>query len=623
MKNTRTMRPEMTLRFAAVLAILCSSCSRTAFLVDDVVDDVVDVTPQASRLTFSVQPPGGATANTVWAAFSLTALDMSGATVTAFAGPVALSAFLDAGCVTTPASGTISGTPVLATRGVALFDAVQYDNSGTIYLKASSGALSSACSSAIDVSTSLVALAWIGQQSVGGSAAQWATSGTAVAGSDVDYALNAPIGVTTDASYLYVADTTNGRVSRFELATGVAFGWIGQVGVSTGLTGPAGAGTCPSTVVGTFTGGWCSGGAAQINASGQGGGGMAFPSGLANDATYLYVLDEAGSRLIRFTKGTGAFAGWVGAVGSLSGITCESGTPSLNVVTPSWCIGGASQIGDGNGMLHSDFEGIATDGVSIYVPDAYNGELYKFDAATGAFVGWIGGVGSVAGMVCQSGTPVVGDPTPSWCAGGTCAGGDGDGMFYAGGAGNGYMSVALGSDNLYATDGRYGPSHVQRFSATGGVFSGWIGEVASIVAINCESGTPTGGASAPSWCTGGDWSRSSTDPGGFSGPSGVHVDASYLYVADAPNNTVQRFTLSGVFAGWKGVVQTPPTGGEPGCDAATAGTYTPGWCVGGAYDTAGGSATIGQLSLPAHLSGDARYLYVADSQNHRILRIAK
>jgi hypothetical protein len=140
--------------------------------------------------------------------------------------------------------------------------------------------------------------------------------------------------------------------------------------------------------------------------------------------------------------------------------------------------------------------------------------------------------------------------------------------------------------------------------------------------MSCASGPPVAGAPAPSWCKGGGWTTS-RKPGGFVAPTGVHADDAHFHVADQYNNNVQRFSLDGAFAGWKGVIATPPTSGDAGCTTATPGTFTPGWCMGGAFDNTPGNDGLGRLDGPQHVAGDQQYLYIADASNHRVLRVSK
>jgi hypothetical protein len=62
---------------------------------------------------------------------------------------VTLTAFTDIGCTTTAAVGTLNGGSMAAVAGVATFTSVDYSKAETIYLKAASGALTTACSNAL------------------------------------------------------------------------------------------------------------------------------------------------------------------------------------------------------------------------------------------------------------------------------------------------------------------------------------------------------------------------------------------------------------------------------------------------------------------------------------------
>jgi alpha-tubulin suppressor-like RCC1 family protein len=112
----------------------------------------------ASKLVFSNEPspieiPGVA----VVVQPSITVEDSFGNTVTTAANPITVAAFTDSGC-TAAAAGTLSATtnPLNAASGTANFAAVTYTGSGTIYLKASTGGLTSACSTSITLSVKMV-----------------------------------------------------------------------------------------------------------------------------------------------------------------------------------------------------------------------------------------------------------------------------------------------------------------------------------------------------------------------------------------------------------------------------------------------------------------------------------
>jgi alpha-tubulin suppressor-like RCC1 family protein len=115
----------------------------------------------ASKLVFAVQPSSSGVAGQALAAQPvLQAQDAFGNSASSFGGSVALAAFTDAAC-SVNASGTLtaSSNPVTASSGQAAFAGVAYGASATVYLRASSGGLSSACSSAVVVSPALTLVA--------------------------------------------------------------------------------------------------------------------------------------------------------------------------------------------------------------------------------------------------------------------------------------------------------------------------------------------------------------------------------------------------------------------------------------------------------------------------------
>jgi hypothetical protein len=117
-----------------------------------VCSSLVTVSPaSASKLAFTGQPSATATAGAAFGAQpTVVAQDPSNNTATSYGGSITLSAFTDVGCLTS-AVGSLSGTPVTAVSGVSAYSSVAFTKSGTIYLKATSGALTTACSNAVNV----------------------------------------------------------------------------------------------------------------------------------------------------------------------------------------------------------------------------------------------------------------------------------------------------------------------------------------------------------------------------------------------------------------------------------------------------------------------------------------
>jgi hypothetical protein len=101
----------------------------------------------ATHLAFSTQPGGTvAVGSNLTQQPTVQALNSSGSVVASYVTAVTLAAFTDAGC-TVSAGGTLGGSAT-TTAGVAAFSGVTFNEPNTIYLQATSGGLTTACSSA-------------------------------------------------------------------------------------------------------------------------------------------------------------------------------------------------------------------------------------------------------------------------------------------------------------------------------------------------------------------------------------------------------------------------------------------------------------------------------------------
>lgn len=401
-----------------------------------------------------------------------------------------------------------------------------------------------------------------------------------------DGMLSSPSSITIDATYLYVLDAGNFRISRYTKTSGAFAGWIGRVG-KTPTGGDAGCSTAP---VNSFTPGWCTGGEGS---SGTGDGMFRFPGDINNDGTSLYVLD--GNRVSKFTSSTGAFVGWIGQIGisPTSGAAGCAGA-AVGTITPGWCKGGESADGAGDGGFTSSSSlAVGTSGY-VFVPDGSSGRILKYNASTGAFVGWIGQIltsptGGDSGCIGAT----VGTFTPGWCIGGSSEQGDAN----TGGAGalGGVTGIAVdGSGNLYAADASL--NKLNRYTIATGAFTGWIGIVSGGTPTGGDAGcTATSSGSTPGWCIGGK--------AGLSGsgatkalwqPRRVAIDSSgNIYVSTFQG--FKKFTNTTSYVGYKGVVFSTPTGGTvAACTSTTNGNFTPGWCIG---------SSIGILGVPRNGSG--------------------
>ncbi len=443
---------------------------------------------------------------------------------------------------------------------------------------------------------------WGGQLSL---LAGWSTSG-GTGKSVQDGGFNVPRGVANDGTYLYVADSSVSRVSRILISSGAPGGWIG------GATGPAVSGTagCTSMVANGVTPGWCNGGY-SAGVSSTSSGGMSGPSHLVAVAGNLYVVDSGNSRINRYSAGTGTFSGWIGMVASISGISCTGGTATVSSPSPGWCTGGATSSSSADGGLNQPY-GIASDGTYLYVSEGAH-RVSRFDIAAGTFQGAIGKTtASIATGACIGTT--AGSAMPGWCTGGTLGStGSGDGMFSA------PKGLALGNGYLYVVDANN--FRVQRFNSSTGAFAGWIGNASATPPTSGAPGctTTSVNTAVPGWCYGGvSASAPAGNTGGFNQPLGIALDPNgYLYVSDSSLSRISRHLVgTGGPAGWYGKIGTVPTGGSAGCNVASVGSLTPGWCTGGVSAKGDGPGEINSPDQLFWLNG----LYFGDAIG-RISRI--
>ncbi|MBL7716286.1 MAG: putative Ig domain-containing protein [Bdellovibrionales bacterium] len=441
------------------------------------------------------------------------------------------------------------------------------------------------------------------------SANAWYNSGLPATGSGDGMLASTLSNYMSPDGYLYVVDNTGHRVAKFDATAGTFIGWIGAVNLSP--TG--GAAGCDTAGNGTATPGWCTGGSSQ---AGSGDAMFNNPNESTTDTNgYLYVADVNGHRIHKFNASTGAYIGWIGRLNSVTGASCAAaGTGNF---TGGWCTGGTSQSGTGDGMF-AGARAVRVDPATniLYAADRDNNRIQKFNATTGAFLGWIGRVATLP-TSCQSGTAVVGSPTPSWCTGGTA---DTTSSMNGDGTMNSPRGLSIDGTSTYLYEMETNGFKVGRYELATGAFAGWIGRLNSVTGASCSaagSGNFTGG-----WCTGGT-SQTGNGDGFISGASrGVLADSigNNLFIGDYTNARIERFNLTtGAFTGWIGFVGTTPTGGDAGCTTAAVGTMTPGWCTGGMSQSGTG---IGQLGRAAQLSMDTGrvYLYVSDDSNGRINR---
>lgn len=201
----------------------------------------------------------------------------------------------------------------------------------------------------------------------------------------------APLGITTDGTNLYVADASSGRSGQIGAT-------IRKVAIATGVvTTLAGSATAIGSTDGIGT-------AALFNR----------PVGITTDGTILYVVDSGNATIRKVVIATGVvttLAGTAGVQGSAdgtgaaalfyfpSGITTDgtnlyvTGNSIRKVVIATGVVttvAGRAGVGvygstDGTGMAALFYlpTGITTDGTNLYVADNYNNTIRKVVIATG------------------------------------------------------------------------------------------------------------------------------------------------------------------------------------------------------------------------------------------------
>jgi hypothetical protein len=473
-------------------------------------------------------------------------------------------------------------------------------------------------------------------------------------------------GLTRSGSFLFVADTANNRIKRYNAANGTFEGWYGKAQtIPTGIDD-----ACTSISGGGLTPLWCFGGTPgglQIdqNTVNAGTGELSRPRGLAADATYIYTSDHARNRVVRIVASSGAFAGWLGRTGAtVSGMTgfdalntCSS--TAANTFTAGFCGGGSHSSANTDGPL-SGPRGVAVDSASsrLYVADTGNHRINMYSLANdtptgfniGAFLGFIGRASvttstGVAGPTtgganasCRTPTLTNVTATPIWClgigGGGSSSSGGNTALNFMGF--NAPQGVSFGNNAIYVAD--TGAHRIQKFNATTGAHLGWIGRVASAGSTPSGEGTGSGltagvcaltalNAANPGWCLrgGSQASGGTVFDGAFNTPTDLWVDpnTNFLYVVDNGNNRIVKINkTSGAFVGWRGLVGavSPALGGGTGCSTTLVDQITPTWCTGG---VAKAGSQLGAFYNPVSITGDTNFIYVTDSFNSRVVALPK
>lgn len=475
-------------------------------------------------------------------------------------------------------------------------------------------------------------------------------------------ALYNPSALTEDGTYLYVANRNSQSVSRFNATTGAFdgfIGWLSAQPTAAGTNGPVSA--CINATAGNPTPGWCKfGGTSNSGPSWPftGNGRPVYPRALANDGTYLYVGSQGA--ILRYLLSDGSFQGWIGYISSTTSLANATGASGCNtattaMITPGWCTGGGYTTVNPNTnpkggindpvdvyiisntlyVVHQDQQGtiatynrttgaylglltiannswnsptqIVSDGTYFYIADT--NRVIKTDL-TAAVQGWMGKVANPNSMSGNTGcsTLSTNSNTPGWCIGGTSKSGMDEQSFHQ------LMAIELDiNGNIITGQGDNYPA-MKIFDKSTGVYGGtW----------SANSKSPT------------QWSNDTTAVAGLQGfddnsyntPMGSYADGTYLYVVDYNASRVKKLDArTGALIGWIGAITSVPTGGVTGCTAANPMQASPGWCTGAYYQPGyfnGGFVsfnTPGVFNRPHSVTGDGTYIYVTDSNAHRVMK---
>jgi sugar lactone lactonase YvrE len=387
--------------------------------------------------------------------------------------------------------------------------------------------------------------------------------------------LNDPEAVAVDATGVYVADSDNHRISKFDLNGAFTASW-GVNGVGDGEFG------WPYGIAATGGSLWVAdtynhrlqklstAGSHQLTVGAPpGAGDFYFPSDVAAASGGVYVADYSPRDIQRLDGSGNALARWGTGLGNPYSVT-----PTANgMYVPE--SGDRVGVYDSGGTLVNQFAGSgsalgqlsypagsAADAEgNLYVAERSNHRVQKFSAA-GAPLATFGSYGSGDG---QLNTP---------------------------------RDVAIDSaGDLYVTDG--GNHRIVKFSPAGQFLAKW----GSLGSGDGQFQLPEGVAVDTSGhvfvsdrdnnriqefsADGGfiaKWGTLGNGPGELSGPEGLSVDsAGALWVADSDNHRIVRFCCPGAGAGPgpTGDAPPPPPPPPPGANPGTADTVAPGITLGG------------------------------------------
>ncbi|BCG47140.1 hypothetical protein GEOBRER4_n1962 [Citrifermentans bremense] len=443
-----------------------------------------------------------------------------------------------------------------------------------------------------------IALASAAVTTLAGSGVQDLADGTGVAAR-----FDAPRGIASDGTSLYVADQGNSAVRQIVIATGVVSTLVEPDAVDA-IQSPAGIATDGTNLFVTDAGrnnlrkvviatqavstlaGDQAGTPGAVNATG-GAARFSNPAGVALVAGTIYLADAGNDLLRKVSVATGGSSTLAGILGSADGVGTAAGftspydltTDGTNVYVAdtnnhtirqvsiatgavSTLAGQADRPGsaDGSGAAASFRfpSGITTDGTNLFVSDTGNNTVRKIVIATGA-VSTLAGTAGAAGAADGAGSAAAFNSPNGITT-------DGTNLYLADSGNNSIRKIVIATGavstlvpasaglsspygittngvSLYIADSRN--DRICRFTLAGSAFSPLS---VSGVTLDLPSGITTDGVSLfVTNAASGSVSRIALATGaggtvvtGLKNPNGISTDGSTLYVADAHDNAVVR-----------------------------------------------------------------------------------
>lgn len=364
--------------------------------------------------------------------------------------------------------------------------------------------------------------------------------------------------------YIYVADSSNSRITRWNIRTGAFAGWVGLV-TNESLSQVVG-----GTVTNNYPNTWISSAASGTNTGSRGFGTI---YKIRTDGTYIYFGDSY-HRIGRLRKSDGGGFQWAGRVGTPpSGGSSGCASTAVGSPTPGWCSGGGgNRYGISNLAFH-DPRGIELVGGQIFVADRYNYRVQRINTSSGLFESWMGAVRNALNGWRKDEIEA--------------ARGGYDDSSFGPQVQTHVMGIANGGGALIVSDQNW--NRVKKYTTSSGVYEGYIGTFVnnnpySPVAPDDCVGITSG--MTPTWCQGGGRTAASSGVNGFNNPAGLTSDGTYLYVANLSNHRIDKIRISDAgYIGWIGRIATTPNDGPDDCATTTSPSYTPNWCTGGTANT--------------------------------------